>query len=82
MFIVCSMILTNKFKGKTVLIKQINFTDQYIFHKMKNIGIDKGSIIKILSYDKNKSVLHLEIHNVEYVMRVEDCKFIDVKEIK
>ena len=47
------MVLTSKFKGKTVLIKQINFKDPHILHKLENIGLSAGSIVKILDYDKN-----------------------------
>ena len=74
------MILTSKFKGKTVLVKQINFKDPYISHKLENIGLAPGVIVKVLDYDRNKKILHLDIYNVEYVLRTEDCKYIDVEE--
>ena len=76
------MILTSKFKGKTVLVKQINFKDPYISHKLENIGLTPGVIVKVLDYDRNNKILHLDIYNVEYVLRTEDCKYIDVKEKK
>ena len=76
------MILTSKFKGKTVLIKQINFKDPYISHKLENIGLVPGVTIKILDYNRNNKLMHLDIYNVEYVLRTEDCKYIDVEEVK
>lgn len=76
------MILTSKFKGKTVLVKQINFKDPYISHKLENIGLVSGVTIKILDYNRNNKLMHLDIYNVEYVLRTEDCKYIDVEEVK
>lgn len=76
------MILTSKFKGKTVLVKQINFKDPYISHKLENIGLIPGVIIKIFDYNRNKKLLHIGIYNVEYVLRIKDCKYIDVEEKK
>ena len=76
------MILTSKFKGKTVLIKQINFKDPYISHKLEIIGLTPGVIVNVLDYNRNKKLLHLDIYNVEYVLRTEDCKYIDVEEAK
>ena len=76
------MILTSKFKGKTVLVKQINFKDPYISHKLENIGLVPGVTIKILDYNWNNKLMHLDIYNVEYVLRTEDCKYIDVEEVK
>lgn len=76
------MILTSKFKGKTVLVKQINFKDPYISHKLENIGLVPGAIIKVLDYNQSNKLLHLDIYNVEYVLRTEDCKYIDVEEAK
>ena len=76
------MILTSKFKGKTVLVKQINFKDPYISHKLENIGLVPGVTIKILDYNRNNKLMHLDIYNVEYVLRTEDCKYIDVEEKK
>ncbi|MBQ2349386.1 MAG: ferrous iron transport protein A [Mycoplasma sp.] len=76
------MILTSKFKGKTVLVKQINFKDPYISHKLENIGLVPGVTIKILDYNRNNKLMHLDIYNVEYVLRTEDCKYIDVEEVK
>lgn len=76
------MILTSKFKGKTVLVKQINFKDPYISHKLENIGLVPGVTIKILDYNRNNKLMHLDIYNVEYVLRTEDCKYIDVEEAK
>ena len=76
------MILTSKFKGKTVLVKQINFKDPYISHKLENIGLVPGVLIKVLDYNQNDKLIHLDIYNVEYVLRTEDCKYIDVEEKK
>ncbi len=76
------MILTSKFKGKTVLVKQINFKDPYISHKLENIGLVPGVTIKILDYNRNNKLMHLDIYNVEYVLRTEDCKYINVEEVK
>lgn len=76
------MILTSKFKGKTVLVKQINFKDPYISHKLENIGLVPGVTIKILDYNQNNKLMHLDIYNVEYVLRTEDCKYINVEEVK
>ena len=76
------MVLTSKFKGKTVLIKQINFNDPHILHKLENIGLSAGSIVKILDYDKNEDLLHIDIYNVDYVFRAKDCENIDVEEVK
>ena len=76
------MILTSKFKGKTVLIKQINFKDPYISYKLENIGLIPGVTVNVLDYNRNKKLLHLDIYNVEYVLRAEDCKYIDVEETK
>ena len=76
------MALTSKFKGKTVLIKQINFKDPHILHKLENIGLSAGSIVKILDYDKNEDLLHIDIYNVDYVFRTKDCENIDVEEVK
>ena len=76
------MILTSKFKGKTVLVKQINFKDPYISHKLENIGLVPGVTIKILDYNRNNKLMHLDIYNVEYVLRTEDCKYIDVEEVE
>lgn len=76
------MILTSKFKGKTVLIKQINFKDLNILHKLINIGLKPGVKVQVLDYDQNKKLIHIDIYNVEYVLREQDCKDIDVEEIK
>ena len=76
------MILTSKFKGKTVLVKQINFKYHYISHKLENIGLTPGVIVNVLDYNRSKKLLHLDIYNVEYVLRTEDCKYIDVEEVK
>ena len=76
------MILTSKFKGKTVLIKQINFQDPAILHKFDNIGLAPGVKVNILDYDPNKKLIHLQIFNVDYVLREKDCIYIDVEEEK
>lgn len=76
------MILTSKFKGKTVLVKQINFKDPYISHKLENIGLVPGATIKVLDYNRSCKLIHLDIYNVEYVLRTKDCKYIDVEEEK
>lgn len=73
------MILTSKFKGKTVWIKQINFKDPNILHKLDNIGLTAGAKVKVLDYDPNKKLLHLDIYNVDYVLRERDCKAIEVE---
>lgn len=76
------MILTSKFKGKTVLIKQIDFKDSHILHKLNNIGLAPGVKVKVLNYDPNKKLIHLDVYNIDYVLRLQDCKYIDVEEIK
>ncbi len=73
------MILTSKFKGKTVYIKQINFKDPKILHKLDNIGLTKGVKVNVLDYNPNKKLLHLNIYNVDYVLREKDCKYIEVE---
>ena len=76
------MVLTSKFKGKTVFIKQINFTDPQVLHKLDNVGLTPGVKVKVLDYDPNKKLIHLDIYNVDYVLREKDCKYIDVEEVE
>lgn len=73
------MILTSKFKGKTVYIKQINFKDPQIIHKLDNIGLTAGTKVKVLDYNPSKKLLHLDVYNVDYVLRESDCKLIDIE---
>ena len=75
------MILTGKFKGKTVQIEQINFQDPHILHKLDNIGLTVGAIIKVLDFNTDKKLLYLSIYNVDYVLRESDCYGVEVKEI-
>ena len=72
------MKLTNKLKGKTIKINKLNFNDDYIFHKLNNVGICNNSIVKILDYSDSKKVMHLLVYGVEYVLRERDCWNIDV----
>lgn len=47
-------------------------------HKLNNIGITPGNKIIVLGYHNSKSLLHVQVYNVEYVLRASDCKLIDV----
>lgn len=73
--------LSSKLKGKTVKIISLNFTDHLIRHKLENIGFIKGAEVKVLDNDDSNKVLHLQLYNVQYVLREENCKLIDVKVI-
>jgi len=76
------MILTHKLKGHKLIITKINFTDPYIAHKINNIGLVVGNVIKVLDYNSNNSILHLEVYGTEYVLRERDCFNIEVQECK
>lgn len=76
------MHLSYQLKGEIVKVIGVHFHDQHILHKLDNIGITKGTILKILDYDKSNSLLHLSVHGVEYVLRTKDCRYIDVQEYK
>ncbi len=76
------MILTSQFKGKTVYIKQINFKDPHIVHKLDNIGLTPGARVKVLNFNKDKKLLYLDIGNVDYVLRERDCHAIEVEEAR
>lgn len=73
--------LTSKLKGKQVQIVALNFNDELIKHKLENIGFIKGVKIKVHNNNDSNNVLHLQLFNVQYVLREENCKFIDVKVI-
>jgi Fe2+ transport system protein FeoA len=74
------MKLSATLKSKTVVVEKVNITDQHILHKINNIGITNGTIIKVLDYDNSDKILHLLIYGVEYVLREEDCRQINVRE--
>lgn len=76
------MELSNNFKGKELKIVSLNFKDKNILHKLNNIGIIPGNTIKVLDYDKNNSIIHINVFGVEYVLRESDAKLINVEEIK
>lgn len=71
--------LSSKLKGKTIKIVSLNFTDHLIRHKLENIGFIKGALIKVLDNDDSNKVLHLQLYNVQYVLREENCSLIDVE---
>ena len=73
--------LSSKLKGKTVEIVALNFTDHLVKHKLENIGFTKGAEVKVLDNNDSNKVLHLQLYNVQYVLREENCKHIDVKVI-
>lgn len=75
----CFIKLTSKLKGKQVEIIALNFNDELIKHKLENIGFIKGVKVKVLDNNISNKVLHLQLFNVQYVLREENCKFIDVK---
>ncbi len=72
------MQLTNQLRGKTLIVNKLNFRDPHILHKLNNIGISKGSSIKVLDYQDSKKVVHISVFGVEYVLREKDCLNIDV----
>lgn len=74
--------LSSKLKGKTVEIVSLNFTDHLIKHKLENMGFIKGAQVKVLDNDDSNKVLHLQLYNVQYVLREENCNLIDVKVIE
>ncbi|MDR2822954.1 MAG: ferrous iron transport protein A [Mycoplasmataceae bacterium] len=74
------MVLSYRLKGKDVQVIKAHFDDQRVDHKIKNIGINPGTLIKVLDYDKNNTILHLLIYGVEYVLREKDCRQIHVRE--
>jgi Fe2+ transport system protein FeoA len=74
------MQLTYHLKGKVVEVTDVKFKDQHIIHKINNIGITKNTIIRVLDYDKSNTLLHLLIYGVEYVLRAEDCRYINFRE--
>ncbi|MDR0739572.1 MAG: FeoA domain-containing protein [Mycoplasmataceae bacterium] len=76
------MQLSYRLKGKVVKVTDVNFQDQHILHKLNNIGVSKGTILKILNNNKGNNLLHLLIYGVEYVLRAKDCEYINVKEYK
>ncbi|MBQ6970331.1 ferrous iron transport protein A [bacterium] len=71
--------LSYKHKGKIVKIHSTCFHDVESQHKIANIGLVPGAIIKVLDYNKSNHVLHLQVCNVEYVLRDEDCNLIYVE---
>jgi len=73
--------LSSSLKGKTVKIVALNFTDHLIKHKLENLGFVKGAEVKVLDNDDANNVLHLQLFNVQYVLREENCKSIDVEVI-
>ncbi|MDR0675046.1 MAG: ferrous iron transport protein A [Mycoplasmataceae bacterium] len=76
------MQLSYRLKGEVVEVTDVRFQDQHVLHKLDNIGITKNTILKILDYNKSNSLLHLLIYGVEYVLRAEDCRYINVREYK
>ncbi|MDR3329813.1 MAG: ferrous iron transport protein A [Mycoplasmataceae bacterium] len=76
------MQLTCQLKGRVVEVTDVKFQDQHIVHKINNIGITKNTLIKVLDYDKDNTLLHLLVYGVEYVLRAEDCRYINVREYK
>ncbi|MDR0825913.1 MAG: ferrous iron transport protein A [Mycoplasmataceae bacterium] len=74
------MQLTSQLKGKTVQVIDVQFSDPIIMHKMSNIGVTKNTILQVLDYDQSNKILHLLIRGVEYVLREEDCRYINVRE--
>lgn len=76
------MELSYELKGKVVQVVDVNFADNYILHKVSNIGIAKDTIIQVLDYDKDNKIMHLMIYGVEYVLREKDCRKINVREYK
>jgi len=74
--------LSSKLKGKTVEVVSLNFTDHLITHKLENLGFIKGARIKVLDNDDSKQVLHLQLMNVQYVLREESCHLIHVEVIE
>lgn len=73
--------LSSALKGKTVKIVALNFTDHLVKHKLENLGFTKGAEIKVLDNNDSNKVLHLQLFNVQYVLREENCHSIDVKVI-
>ena len=43
--------LSNKFRGKTVTVKSVDFHNPDVLHKLKNIGIVEGCRVQVLDYD-------------------------------
>ncbi|MDR3257200.1 MAG: ferrous iron transport protein A [Mycoplasmataceae bacterium] len=76
------MQLTYHLKGKVVEVTDVKFKDEHIVHKINNIGITRNTIIKVLDYDKDNTILHLLVYGVEYVLRAEECRYINVREYK
>jgi Fe2+ transport system protein FeoA len=76
------MHLSYRLKGKVVKVTNVHFKDQHVLHKMNNVGITKNTIIKVLDYDQSNTLLHLLVYGVEYVLRAEDCRYIDVREYR
>ncbi|MDR3163905.1 MAG: ferrous iron transport protein A [Mycoplasmataceae bacterium] len=74
------MQLTHRCKGKTLEVTDVCFADQHIMHKINNIGITNNTILKVLNYDKSNRLLHLLVYGVEYVLRTQDCRYINVRE--
>lgn len=75
------MKLSNELRNKTLKIEKLNFKDQHILHKLNNIGICENSVIKVLDYEDNKKLIHLLVYGVQYVLREQDCRNIDVQEV-
>ncbi len=75
------MNLDFKCKNMVVRVKDLHFNDKETTCKLNNIGIFKGSIMKVLCQNSSNDVIHIEIDDVEYVIRVEDSSKIEVEEI-
>lgn len=73
--------LTSELKGKTVKVVALHFTDHLMKHKLENLGFIEGAEVKVLNNDNSNNVLHLQLFNVQYVLREENCRLIDVKVI-
>jgi Fe2+ transport system protein FeoA len=76
------MQLSYRLKGEVVEVTDVHFQDQQVLHKLNNIGITKNTVLKVLDYDKSNTLLHLLVYGVEYVLRAEDCRYINVREYK
>ncbi len=76
------MVLSNKLVNKKVIINKLRFNDKQILHKLNNVGIAAGSVIKILDYQDSKNIVHILSHGVQYVLREKDCMKIEVNVIK
>lgn len=75
------MNLTTQLANKLLVINKVNSPNKLVLHKLNNIGIIKGNKIIVLDYHKSKTLIHLLVYGVEYVLRKADCAYIDVSEV-